>query len=131
MMKLGIGLVVAALIAAGLWFSMQSSPAEPVSGTDRNVHLAEPAPSATRGTLESLFGMRGSFTCSVTSDAEAGFARGTVKVKDGNVRGEFVTTTAEGEMTAMMIKTGDTVYTWSSAMPMGVKAAASSLETLV
>jgi len=127
MMKLVLGLVVAAVIAVGLWFSMQRGT--PVSGTaPAGESSQEDAASPSRGTLASLFGMSGSYTCTITSDAASGFARGTVHVKDGNVRGEFVTTSQGGEMTAMMIKTGDTVYTWSSAMPMGVKAAASSLE---
>lgn len=128
MMKLIIGLLVAALIAAGVWFSMQSE--RPVPDIDRIGSGApqEKETSKARGTLASLFGMSGAYRCTVTSDAPTGFARGTVYVSDGDVRGEFVTTSQAGEMTATMIKTGEVVYTWSSAMPMGVKAAASSIE---
>ena len=126
-MKLLIGIIIAILIAVGLWFGMQSSSAPAETG-DAPQAEADTKDAPSRGTLASLFGMSGSYKCAVSSDAATGFARGTVYVKDGNVRGEFVTTSEGGEMTAMMVKTGDVVYTWSSAMPMGVKAKAASLE---
>lgn len=126
MVKALIGILVAAALAAGLWFTMKETPAADTS--QASAPAAAPVDTASRGTLASLFGMSGSYVCTVTSDATSGFSHGTVRVKDGNVRGEFVTTSDGGEMTATMIKTGDAVYTWSSAMPMGVKAAATSID---
>ena len=127
-MKLIIGIIIALLIAAGLWFSMQTSSVPTETGDDASQVEAEKKDAPSRGTLASLFGMSGSYKCTVSSDAATGFARGIVYVKDGNVRGEFVTTSEDGEMTAMMVKSGDVMYTWSSAMPMGVKAKASAME---
>ena len=129
-MKSLIGAIIVILIALGVWFGIR--PGAPVSDTvpegQEQVIETKTEQTPTRGALSSLFGMTGSFKCTVTSDAPNSFATGVVYVKDGNVRGEFDTTSQGGAMKAMMIKTGDDVYTWSSAMPMGVKAKAASLE---
>ncbi len=127
-MKLLIGAIVVVLIALGAWFGTR--PSTPVVDTvlEAQVQATETEEVPTRGALSSLFGMTGSFKCTVTSYAPNSFSSGVVYVQDGNVRGEFDTTSQGGAMKAMMIKTGEHVYTWSSAMPMGVKAKATSLE---
>ncbi len=132
MMKLLIGLVVAALLAVGFWVAMSPNQnADSMLPADETAPVTQEAnePTSQRGTFASLFGMSGSFKCTVTSENPNGSAEGVVYVRDGNVRGEFNTMSQAGAMTAYMIKDGDVVYSWSSAMPMGVKAMASAMES--
>ncbi len=129
-MKLIVGAVVACVIAIGLFMSMRSEervsevlsePNDPVGGRVAGTPRSS-------GTLASLFDMDGSYRCSVSSTNPQGIANGTVHVQDGNVHGEFNTSSDGEPMRAYLIKNGETIYTWSSVMAMGIQVAAETVD---
>ncbi len=119
-----IGLVAAVLIAGGAWhfYSKNGGASMMMQGS------AEEAPAL--GSIKELMA-RGSSECTVSNKVENSESSGTVYVGNGKMRGDFKSVTQNPAMTieSHMISDGEFIYTWSDAMPQGVKIAVSNAET--
>lgn len=116
-----IGLVVGALVIGAAVFVFTGTAPSEVGENARKIDAGSMQKNTGSGSLKNLFGMTGSFICTVSSDVASGLASGTVYVSDGKVRGDF-TTQANGATVAVhMIQTEGYMYNWSDAYPQGVK----------
>jgi hypothetical protein len=118
MNKLGIGVLVAVVLAGGVWFFTKG-------GSD-NMMMANSAQES-RGSLKDLMS-RGTSKCTVSNSVENSESSGTVYIADGKMRGDFkiVTKSPASTIESHMISDGEFIYTWSDAMPQGVKLAVSA-----
>lgn len=116
-----VGFVIAVVvIGGGIWYYATSDTPMP-QGEQTALENGKTGNKGS-GSLSSLFGMTGSYTCTISSGAPGGIARGTVYISDGNVRGDFVTVENNGqEIMVSMIQSGEYMYNWSSAASQGVK----------
>ncbi len=114
-----IGVIAAVVvIGGGAWYMSTKAPGDTKEGTEVSTEGAGSA------TFAEFIAMGGSRECDVTVDNEHAPATGVVFVSGADVRSDFVTrpTTAGGsEITAHMLRTNGYVYTWTDAMPQGVK----------
>ncbi len=120
MNKIGIGIVVAVVVAAaaaGGWYFY----------THKTTGNSLMAGQSSHGTLKDLM-MLGTSKCTVSNAVVNSESTGTVYIGNGKMRGDFTTTTVSPAMTieSHMISDGEFMYTWSSAMPQGVKIAVSA-----
>ena len=124
-----IGGIIAVLIALGLWFAMKSAPA-PEGATQ--LASQETGGQPVNGSLASLVARGGTVQCDVgmaTGPAdENGATKGSVYVSGGKMRGDFEMTSQAGTIESHMIRDGEYIYVWSSAMPMGMKMKATAAE---
>ena len=99
------------------------------SGTDVSGTGGKAAPFT--GSWNDLAKRGGNYMCTINSAGVGGVTSGTVYVSGTDLRGEFVSKTAAGQVTSNMLKKGDMMYVWSSAYPQGfmMKAEASSAST--
>lgn len=74
-----------------------------------------------RGSLFDLAARGGNYICTFTAATAEGESSGTVYVSGDTVRGEFMTSAAGTTMESHMLNMGGYVYTWSPAMPTGMK----------
>lgn len=103
-----IGLVVVGI--AGVYLLTAGNP----GGSDDTV-------AASGATLKSLLARSGSYRCTVSQEVAGSETSGTVYVANGQVRGDFVSTT-NGEVAAThLIIADNTVYTWLDNVPIGFK----------
>lgn len=115
MSKTVIGIVVAVLvIAAGGWYY--------ISGSRGNSMMMADSSQSERGTIKDLMS-RTSTKCTVSNVTANSESSGVVYVGQGKMRGEFKTVTKSPDMTieSYMISDGEYMYSWSDAMPQGVK----------
>ncbi len=116
MSKTIIGVVVGVVVvAAGGWYYVSQSGGNSMMGSG-GITQSE------RGSLKDLM-TRSSTKCTVTNVTANSESSGTVYVGQGKMRGEFTTVTKSPDMTieSHMISDGEFIYTWSDAMPQGVK----------
>lgn len=73
------------------------------------------------GSWNDLLGMSAAVQCTAGTKTNGVESVGTVYVANGNMRGDFSSTVNGRTVDSHMIATADTVYTWSSGMPQGVK----------
>ncbi len=73
------------------------------------------------GSIFDLGARGGNYVCSVSSSGTGNTTTGTVRIMNGNMRGDFESTIAGKRMTSSILKRGDTSYYWGSAMKQGVK----------
>lgn len=123
-----IGLVVGALvIVAGVLVLLGKAPQAPQTG---DAHTQEAGQKNTgSGSLKSLFGMTGTFKCTISSDVPSGLASGEIHVSNGKVRGDFTTQVQGATVAAHMIQTDGYMYNWSDAFPQGVKIKVDAVTT--
>ena len=113
----GIGAVVAAVLAIVFWMSMKSSAPAVETATQPQAQADKSS-----GSLAALVSRGATVQCSVDNSTGAEVVKGTVYVSGKNVRGDFETTMPQkGVVESHMIKDGDYMYVWSSAMPQGMK----------
>ncbi len=118
MNKTVIGIVLAVVVvAAGGWYFYSSN-----NGDASNRMMAANTPESTRSSLKDLMA-RGTSKCTVSNSVANSESTGTVYIGDGKMRGDFETVMTGQEMTieSHMINDGEFIYTWSNAMPQGVK----------
>lgn len=78
-------------------------------------------------TLRSILGKGGDYQCTFDQTVSNSRSKGIVYISKTEIRGDFTTMTAGGNIESHMIKKGDDIYVWSSAMPtQGVKMSASA-----
>ncbi len=80
------------------------------------------------GSVADLSARGGDWSCVIKAQSDNGSAQagtvGTIYVSGHNVRGDFSTNVSGyGVVQSHMIADGTNVYTWSSAMPFGIKSA--------
>lgn len=83
------------------------------------------------GSWNDLVKRGGNYMCTINSAGANDVTSGTVYVSGTDLRGEFVSKTAAGQVTSNMLKKGDMMYVWSSAYPQGfmMKADAPASQT--
>lgn len=83
------------------------------------------------GSWNDLARRGGNYMCIINSAGANDVTSGTVYVSGTDLRGEFISKTAAGQVTSNMLKKGDMMYVWSSAYSQGfmMKAEASSAQT--
>ncbi len=121
MSKTVVGIMLAVLVvAAGGWYFYSHT-----SGS--NAMMAGNTAESSSGTLKDLMA-RGTSKCTVANSQPNSESSGIVYIGDGKMRGDFKTTTTEPAMTieSHMISDGEFMYTWSDAMPQGVKVPVAS-----
>lgn len=120
-----IGLIAAIVILGGGAWYFSSHQAPGAAGPNQMAG----APGNGAGTLSTLMALTGSFTCSVATAAGDTQSSGTVFISNGQMRGDFNSTTKASEtvIETHLIKAGGYTYTWSSAAPQGVKFADSAV----
>lgn len=74
-----------------------------------------------KGSIFDLLNKNVPLSCNFEYVGEDNQTRGVTYVDGNKIRGDFFTTTTEGMMENHMISDGEYVYTWSSAMPQGIK----------
>jgi hypothetical protein len=75
------------------------------------------------GTFMDLMKLGGSFECTIASEDPNAVSNGTVYVSGGKVRGDFTSTVDGAAYDSHFINADGYIYTWSSAMPQGMKMA--------
>jgi hypothetical protein len=121
---------IAALVLLGVvvWMLMGNKADAPVEEDTANIQgepvaaLPEEEPSVFSGSVSDLAKRQGSYRCSVSRGAQADNAfDGIVFANSGKVRSDF-TMPQDGVMVeSHAIIDGEWMYTWSSAMPQGIK----------
>lgn len=99
------GIVVVAVVAGGIWYTMNSD----VTSTQSSESIA------------SLAAKSGSWRCDVAHTGE-NHATGIVFISGGKVQGDFNTDVPLGETQAHMISDNEYVYIWRSGMSTGFKS---------
>ena len=123
--KTVIGIVLAVVVVGGgVWYAI----AHPMKGAPGNMATTTTETSTTgqqdgTGTIAALWGMTGSLTCDVRSvEGAANPFTGTVYVSDGKMRVDSMAQISGKTYETHMLRMGDGFfYTWSSAMPQGIK----------
>jgi hypothetical protein len=117
-----IGLVVAiVVIGGGAWY-VSSHPSASTEGATG----AQTTGGEQNGTFGTLLALGGSQTCHVNITNPQAPSTGTVYVSNGEVRSDVETTVNGKTVTAHVIKTSDTLYTWTDMAPQGVKLSLSA-----
>lgn len=114
MNKTLIGIIVVAIVAIGAYLMFKKGD----MGSAMNDAQKSAAQS---GSIASLAAMSAPSKCTVTHSEDSYESSGTVYVAGGKMRGDFSSTMSGKTVESHMISDGTTVYTWSSAMPQGVK----------
>lgn len=117
--KVVIGLIAALLVvAAGAWYFMGQGGASIPDGA----MVGEGDESMTgSGSLSDLMRMGSSVKCTVHSEDPNAISDGMVYVSGGKVRADFTSAVAGTNHESSMITADGYIYTWSSAMPQGLK----------
>ena len=119
-MKAVLGILAAiVVVGGGGWYLMNSK-----SGNDAMPMGASEEGAKGAGTFADLMMRAGSWKCTVTTTIEEAPSTGVVYVADGKVRADFVAKPAAmggAEVSSSMIQADGFVYTWSDAMPQGMK----------
>lgn len=126
MWKIVAGIVVVGAIGGGVWWYMHGGLAS-MQMQEEGSRLMEGGTKTTdpnsfeSGTWGSLMGMTSAGKCTVSTETNGVESMGTVYVADGNIRGDFSSTMGGRLVESHIIATTDTVYTWSTGLPQGVK----------
>lgn len=118
--------LLAILLLAAIIFFIVSNRQKQNTSPEAQTPTTAPTP-ATEVSLQELVASGKSQTCTYSySDESVGKMEGTVYVSGGKMRGDYSIEGAEGKaMNGSMIYDGKYMYTWSSAMPQGMKIAVS------
>ena len=117
-----IAVVAVVFVAGAGWYFYSRQGGAMMAASDTN--------QSAQGSIKDLIA-RGSSKCTVTNSVENSESNGTVYVGNGKMRGDFTSVTKNPAMTveSHMISDGAFIYTWSDAMPQGVKVAVSAANT--
>lgn len=118
-----IGIVVAIVVVGGAYYVTQGGVSETASQTGEDTQAGETAQAgAFTGSVSELAARGGSWKCTVDASTAQSISSGVTYVSGGKVRGDFTTNVqGYGSVESHMIADGTDVYTWSSAMPQGIK----------
>ncbi len=123
MNKTSIAIVLAVvLIAAGALYFTRGGKGDSMMQANTE--------SKSMGSIKDLMA-RGSSECTVSNKVANSESSGTVYVGNGKMRGDFKSVTVNPAMTieSHMISDGEYIYSWSSAMPQGVKMAVAATQS--
>lgn len=133
--KLALWVLGAVLVAGGGYYYVSHRSSMPEAGTVSQGATASSTGEAGAqqggafsGSIADLSARGGDWSCVIKAQSDTGSAQagtvGTVYVSGHNVRGDFSTNApGYGVVESHMIADGTNVYTWSSAMPFGIKTA--------
>lgn len=123
-----VGLVVGGVVVVGGGYYLMGAktaqaPEEAGAQTAETTSVVESAQAGKfTGSVADLAMRGGSWKCTVDASTAQSISAGVTYVSDGKVRGDFTTNVqGYGSVESHLIVDGDTVYTWSSAMPQGMK----------
>lgn len=116
-----IGLLVAiVVVGTGVWYFGGKG------GSEEDGAMMEGGEEESRmgsGTFMDLMRLGGSFECKVSSEDPNAVSNGTVYVSGEKIRGDFTSTVDGAAYDSHFINAEGYIYTWSSAMPQGMKMA--------
>jgi hypothetical protein len=117
-----IGLVIAlVVVGGGAWyFSQQEGSGGPLGD---GVPTGDKKDVVGSGSLSDLMKRGGSSVCTVSSKDPNSVSSGKVYVAGGSVRGDFTSAVDGKSYESHFINADGYIYTWSSAMPQGMKMA--------
>lgn len=113
------GVVAVIVVAGGIWWWMMSG----ASATQ------QAAPQSQSTSLKGLLAMGGSQKCTFTNSTANSESSGTVYVANGQMRGDFTSTSQGKVFQSHMIVKDATSYMWSDAMPQGIKMSFDSMSS--
>jgi uncharacterized protein YxeA len=132
-------IVVVILIVLGIWYFSssnmgsniytQQNPTTTVSSSTTTTPANTTA--SKTNTFKSIFSQSGSHQCSyeqVGGTSERGSS--VIYIADGQMRGEFRTTTTSGNSANLMIYNGGYLYSWKEGSTVGTKSSIKSLADL-
>lgn len=115
-----IGLVVAVVVVgAGVWYFGGNNTGENMNESMQGNEESQMG----SGTFMDLMKLGGSFECTVSSEDPNSVSNGTVFVSGEKIRGDFTSTVNGTPYDTHFINADGFIYTWSSAMPQGMKMA--------
>lgn len=128
--KIIVGVVAAAVLGGGAYMLMQKKSMDPAVQTGASSEVGGATAGAFSGSMADLSKRGGSWKCTVDTSTAQAASSGTVYVSGKKVRAEFaMNVQGYGTMNSYMIADGEYTYSWSSAMPQGVKAKMTAEET--
>ncbi len=121
--------VVVAIIVLGAiaFFAFGTKSAPATTGTSTPEAMTATTQPKT-GSMKDLMAM-GSSHCTVSNTTANSTSNGDVYVAGGKMRGEFTSEIQGKTMVSHFISDGTTFYTWSDAMPQGVKMSVAKAES--
>jgi hypothetical protein len=126
MNKILIGIVAVAVIGGGVYFLTSGGmPAQDAMDAQDGASEAalDVAPTGVRS-LKSVMAAGGAHVCTFTSEDPNAKNSGTVYISGDSIRGEFESDVkGVGKVKSSMIQNAGFMYTWSDAMPQGIKMA--------
>lgn len=122
-----LGLIFLFLIGYGVYTKTQKTPE-----TNRDIMLVDDndndkdtedtkTDSSMKGSMFDLLKSGDNLVCTFNSTSETGDVEGTTYISNNKMRGDFVIKDGISNMTSSMISDGEWLYSWSSAMPQGMK----------
>ena len=127
--------IIVILALLGIWYftSMNSSPsAENTTATSTTDSSGQQV--ATTGnmstTFHSIFTQGGSHECSYEQASSSAKSSNVIYISNGQMRGEFRTTTGGGTSANLMIYDGGLLYTWKEGTTVGTKTSIKTVADL-
>lgn len=114
------------LVIAGTYYalSIRGTSVQQAAQTQTSTitENSEAQPEKFNGSLTQLASRTGSWKCTIDTAVAPASVSGTTYVAHGKVRGDFIATIkGYGDISTHMLFDDEYVYTWSSAMPQGMK----------
>ncbi|MEI6494798.1 MAG: hypothetical protein WCO03_01925 [bacterium] len=133
MNKKALIIVVVVVVVGALWFMMGNKGSAPAPGNESIDATTNSDSGVFKGSMLDLMKRGGSYRCTYAVTSEQGKFEGTAYVSGKKVRVDSSNEIAGPQVQKMeshMINDGEFIYTWSPAMPQGVKMAAPKDETV-
>lgn len=117
LIKVIVGLLVAAGLGGGAWYVSTHPSAEVAETTSEDTE--ETATST--GTFADLMARVGSWKCDAKATYDGGASEGTVFMDGGKIRGDFVATMSGRSVDTSFVSLDGYIYTWTDVLPQGMK----------
>ena len=113
-----VGVVI--VVGAGFYF-FQLMGVRGLETSDEGTDIPQSGASRFSGTMTDLLARGGSYKCVYSQNTDGTESSGTVYTSGNMMRGDFMSTTPQGTVESHMVTRDGYFYSWSSAMPTGMK----------